>query len=77
MSGSIPFDKVKNIPMRYKNLVMGYICKSHSTAIPEGVKLIILLFHFNMIDSSILTDKLLQLFDEQNKFKDLDHFHIN
>ena len=46
--------------------------------IPESVLLVILLFYYNSIESSILTDnecdKLLSLFEEQNKFEDLGQY---
>ena len=49
--------------------------------IPESIQIVILLFYYNTIESTILSneerDKLLTLFDEHNKFKDLEPFSFN
>ena len=77
MSSNVPFQRVKHIPIKSKDLIMGYI-RTIETRIPDAVKLIILLFYYNIIKSSILTDEesdtLLRLCEEKNKFKDLPNY---
>ena len=64
--------------MKKKNLVMGYIRSIETSMIPDAVKLIILLFYYNTINSSILTDDesdtFLKLCEEKNKLKDLGNY---
>ena len=83
---TLPFERLKIIRSMFKDTVFGYIrgCQSYLPAdntyyqIPELVQNAILLFYYQSIESNILTreecDKLLSLFDENNKFKDLGHF---
>ena len=75
MSLSLPFERLKRIDTKYKNAVSGYVRNVQTAEIPESIQLIILLFYYNIIDSSILTneecDKLLSIFDQQNTLKNL------
>ena len=83
----LAFDRLKTIDQRWKDLIFGYVhhrCQSllpQDNAyyhIPEIVQFTILLFYYHRIKSSILTDtesdKLLSLFDSQNKFEKLEPF---
>ena len=78
MSLSLPFERTKHIHGKYKHTVSGYVRMMQILQIPESIQLVILLFYYNAIESSILTDnecdKLLSLFDEQNKFNDLGNY---
>lgn len=83
MSTLLPFERVKHIRNTLKDTVFGYIRESQSILpsnksyyqIPELVQHTILLFYYQQIESSILDniekDKLLSLFDEQNKFEEV------
>ena len=75
MSQSLPFERVKHIHIKYKHIVSGYIRATRIFEIPESIKLVILLFYYKTIESTILTDdecyKLLSLFDENKVFKHL------
>ena len=80
MSFSLPFERLKRIKNKYKLLVFGYIrniCPSTDIA-PESVNLIILLFYYDFINSSVLSDdecdNLVSLFNDNNKFKDLENY---
>ena len=85
MSTLVPYERVNHIPLRFKALVSGYIREYESTkntsSIPESIQLVILLFYYNALDTSILTDvecgKLLSLFKEKDKFKDLGAYSYN
>ena len=78
MSQGLPFERLKHILSKYKDTVSGYIRAMKKLQIPESITVVILLFYYNAIESSILTDtecdKLLSLFDEQNKFKNLGNY---
>ena len=78
MSVRVPFERIKCIKNKYIDIVSGYIRAEKSLKIPEPIKLVILLFYYNTIETSILTDnecdKLLQLFEGQNKFKHLPQY---
>ena len=79
------YERIKHIPLRFTVIVTGYIREyealKNSPSIPESVQLIVLLFYFNPLNSSILTDvecgKLLSLFDSKGKFKDLGTYSYN
>ena len=84
MSQHLPFERVKNINQRYVDIICGYTRKcqcllpSNETyyQIHKSIQYSILLFFYTSIESKILTDKetdkLLSMFDQQNKFKELD-----
>ena len=78
MSTSLPFEKIKHIHSKYKFTVTGYIRNVKISEIPESIILVILLFYYNTIESSILTDdechKLLSLFETENVFKNLGNY---
>ena len=84
MSSSLPFEKVKKI--KTCKWLYSYECQSLFDClnnpyyqIPIAINYIILLFYHLIIESSILlikNDILLDLFDKNNKFNDLDH-HFN
>ena len=75
MSLSLPFERIKLINNKYIHIVFGYIRNEQTKQIPESIKLVILLFYYNTIQSSILTDnecdKLLSSFEQANVFKHL------
>ena len=83
MSECLAFDRVKSINDKHKHLVSGYMRKYVGLIldIPESIILVILLFYYDIIGSSILTDKendiLLSLFEKQNKFQHLDNYSYN
>lgn len=72
---SLPFERLKHINDKYEMIVTGCLREMYIESVPESIKLIVLLFYYNCIDSSILShdenDKLLKLFESQNKFTDL------
>lgn len=78
MAEALPFERLKHINDKYVMTVSGYFRKISVESVPESVKLVVLLFYYNCIDSSILrldeNDKLLELFASQNKFKDLGNY---
>ena len=78
MSECLPFERIKRIDTKHSYTVSGYIRNIRTPHIPESVQLIILLFYYNTIDSSILTDdecdKLLSLFEKENVFKTLGNY---
>ena len=86
MSQLIAFDRIKHIGHSIKDTVVGYIHRCQSLLpeneayyqIPELISSIILLFYYNRIESSILTDKesdkLLSLFVEREVFQHLDNY---
>ena len=80
MSSTLSFERVKRIPNKWKGLLSGYLREAvfPSNDIPESIKIVVLLFFYRIIESSILTQKetdiLLSLFDEKNKFNDLGIF---
>ena len=78
MSYPLKFDRVKNIPNKWRNLKSGYIRKMKVINMPDSIKLVVLLFYYHRIESSILsieeTDKLQTLFNEKNKFKELGNY---
>ena len=78
MATKLAFDRIQRINERYKQLVSSFIRTVHDLSIPESIALVTLLFYYNILESSILTDeendKLLYLFDEQNKFQDLGNY---
>ena len=72
MALSLPFERLKHINDKYEIIVAGFFrLEVYGQIIPE-------LFYYNAIDSSILSlkenDKLLQLFESQNKFKHLENY---
>ena len=85
MSDIVGFDRIKHINQTVKDTVTGYIhnCQVLLPSnkpyyqIPELITSIILLFYYNRIESSILTDKesdkLLSLFKQRNAFQHLDN----
>ena len=85
MARTLQFERIKQIPTNHKYAVFGYIkqCqllfKSEETyyQIHKSIQYSILLF-YAFIDSKILTqkesDKLLTMFEEQNKFKELEPY---
>lgn len=89
MSTSLPFERVKKIKLSYKCVVYGFVrnCQSLFDSkkayyqIPENVIYAILLFYYDIIESSILSenesDILIKLFKEYNKFDDLGNYHFN
>ena len=74
----LPFEKVKHIQGKYKDIISGFIRALRILEIPESVQLIILLFYYNTIESSILKDdesnKLLTLFEKENVFKGIRNY---
>ena len=78
MSQELPFERIKQVHDKYKYTVSGYVRNMQLLEIPESIILVILLFYYNTIESSILTDdecdKLLSLFDAQNKFQELGNY---
>eukprot|EP01084_Bolivina_argentea_P259494 437841_1 len=73
----INFKKVSTIHQKYKDTVFGFIVETEQNngyVIAERIKHLILLFYYNNIDSSILTDseqiKLLSLFETNGKSLD-------
>ena len=86
MSSNLPFERIKQIPGYHQNTVFGYIrqCqllfKSDRAyyQIHKSIQFSVLLFYFACIDSKVLTDKeidkLLTMFSEQNKFKELEPY---
>ena len=75
------FDKLKKVNQKYKDIVFGYVRGQANTMdhpIPDLIRSIILLFYYQHLKSSILTDtecdKLLTMFDEQNKFKEFSQY---
>ena len=74
MSLNLPFERIKHIDTKYKCAVSGYL-RNQILKIPESILLVILLFYYNSIESSILTDaecdKLLSLFEQENVLKNL------
>lgn len=77
MALKLPFDRIKRIKDEHKWLVSGYIRKN-KRSIPQSIISVILLFYYNTIDTSILNDeeceKLLDLFESENKFTHLGHY---
>ena len=80
------FERVKQIPKRLKSIVYGFIRKtgcnlSIKHEVPELIYFIVLLFYYNSLRSSILTDeesdKLLSLFEQKDKFNHLTHYSFN
>ena len=78
MSLTLRFDRIKRIGNKYKYTISGYVRHQKISNVPESIILVILLFYYNTLESSILTDeecdKLLSLFEEQNKFKELGNY---
>ena len=78
MPAKLAFETIKRINDKYKYLVSGFVRNIYVEDVPESVVLIILLFFYNIINSSILThkesDKLLSVFEEGDKFKDLGNY---
>ena len=74
MSQGLSFERFKHIQSKYKHDVCGCL----NSWIPESLELIILLFYYISIELSILTDnecnKLLSLFEQESKFKDLGNY---
>ena len=89
MSTVLPFERVKRINQSVKDCVFGFIREAQCLwetenayyQTPESIQIIILLFYYNIIKSSLLTpqecDKLLSMFEEQNKFQDLGNYEYN
>lgn len=76
------FERLKKVNQKYKNIVFGYLRDQQvnlleDDEIPALVQSTILLFYYQSLESSILSDtecdKLLTMFDEQNKFKEFGH----
>ena len=78
MSVSLPFERIKHINDKYLHIVFGYIHNIQTKEIPESIKLVILLFYYSTLESSILRDnecdKLLSLFEQENVFKHLRNY---
>ena len=76
MSESLPFERVKRIIISVNTQYLA-ICNIQISQIPESILSVILLFYYNTIESSILTDKecdeLLTLFEQKNVFKNVDY----
>merc|ERR1719203_1772021 len=77
------FDKLKKINQKYKDIVFGYIRGQRENTldddpIPDLIRSIILLFYYQSLESSILSDAecdtLMTMCDEQNKFKELGQY---
>ena len=87
----LPFDKVKRIRQKEKDIVFGYLRKFQAMVhmkegivcsnIPKSIQYSILLFFYSDIESKILTDAetddLLFLFEEQHKFKELKNYSFH
>lgn len=76
MDVELPFDRIKRMHFKHKDLVHGYSNKLEvGYEIPEMVIYIVLLFYYQTIESMILTDdeneKLIDIFEMNNKFKHL------
>ena len=89
MAQTLPYEKVKLIRLKYKDLVFGFIRQCQEMfgfnetfyQIHKSIQYSILLFYYSFIESKILKDaeidKLLSMFEEENKFKELDLYSYN
>ena len=84
MSTLLPFEKVRQINQKYTDIVFGYIRRCQLLfpvetyyQIPTSIQYSILLFFYSFITSKILKnaeiDTLLAMFEEQNKFEELNN----
>ena len=69
MSLSLPFERIKNIDIKYKHAVAGYIRNMQTSEIPESIQLIILLFYHEGIEvmkfsATFRTNGIYQLSDD-------------
>ena len=75
---AMKFDKLKRIKQEHQDIVFGYIRAQIDHPIPDLIRSIILLFYYQSLESSILSDaecdKLFTMFDGQQKFKEFDQY---
>ena len=78
MAQCLPFERTKHIDDKYKHAIFGYVRTRIMLEIPESILLVILLFYYSKIQSSILTDnecdELLSLFEKENVFKNVNNY---